>query len=158
MAINDSSLPFGVVIRVLVEGQIASGINFGHSIGIKKSPVIIDDLEAITRFEETHRDFGIVALNLMASRFKDLYLGKNFKSIQYIGVVAKNFANSRYRPLISESNLIGFLRNVLFCARFVPGEEIVFSCKVLPVTGEALLRLVMTFSNGVLLLVVGECR
>jgi len=157
LTINDSFLLFGVVLRVIVEGQTASGINFGQSIGVKKSPMVVDGLEAITKFEAIHKDFGILALNLFVNRFEDLYLAQNFKSIQYLGVVARNFSNSRYRPLISESNLIGFLRNLLFCVRFVPGEEIVFSCKVLLVTGEALLRLVMTFSNGVLL-IGGECR
>ena len=96
-------------------------------------------------------------MNLFSSGFEDLYLAQNFKSVQHLGVVAKNFSYSSYRPLIRESSLIGFLRNLLICVRFIPGKEVVFLCKVLLVAGEALLPLVMTFSNGVLL-VGGECR
>jgi len=157
VAINDSSLLFGALLRIVVEGQAASGTGFGQSIGIKRPPAVEEGLEAITKFETTHKDFGILALNLFANGFEDLYLAQNIKSVQYLGVVAKNISNSRCRPLVCESNLIGFLRNVLFCVRFIPEEELVFSCKVLLVTGEALLRLVMTFYGGILL-VGGDCR
>jgi len=71
--------------------------------------------------------------------------------------VAKNSSNAGYRLLICESYLFAFLRNALFCLRFTPEEELVFSCKVLLETREELLRLVMTFSDGVLL-IGGDCR
>jgi len=156
-AINDSSLLFDIVLRVIVEGKMTPSVNFGQSIGMEKSPTLDDGLVAMAEFEDTHKDFGVVALNLFASRFEDLYLAQNFRSVQHLGVVAKNFSYSSYRPLLSESSLIGFLRNLLICVRFIPGEEVSFLCRILLVTGEALLRLVMTFSNGVLL-VGGECR
>ena len=159
VCVSDTSLFFDAVLKIILEGQSTSSTagSFCLSMGLKKAPTLHDGLSAITRFEAAHENYAVLALNLSATRFEDFYFAQNFKSVPHIGEVARNLPNSKFRSLIGESSMIGFVRYVLFCVQFAPNEDVSFSCKVLLVTGEVLLRLIMTFSNG-MLLVGGECR
>jgi len=124
---------------------------FGQRVAPIKSPSMDEALRGISKFEIAHPNFGVLALDISAPTEQSLFLAQNFKCIMFVGEVAKNMPNSTIRPLIPESALIHFLRHAFFCIRFANGQEVIFSCRVNLLVGEALLKLSMCFENGVLL-------
>jgi len=123
--------------------------------GLLKPPLLFEAMNILSSFEAKFNNFCGLALDLTAIGMIDFILAQTHASLQYLGSVARNQSNGKYRRLVPDSHLINLARHALYCTRLAPGQVVMFSCKVNLLSGEALLKLMMCFLNGVL--VIGDC-
>ena len=123
-----------------------------QALGPLNPPTLLDAIDALSSFETRFNNFCGLALDLTAIGKEDFIIAQNQASVRYIGPVARNQPNASYRHLVPDSHLINLARHALYCTRFAPGQVVTFSCKVILLPGEALLKLMMCFLNGVLII------
>jgi len=115
--------------------QFISGRDFPTStfqaIGSLKPPTLFDAIKALSSFEAQFNDFCRLALDMTAIGRDDFILAQTAASMRYIGPVARNQPNASYRRLVPDSHLINLARHALYCSRFVPGQVVAFSSKVM---------------------------
>ena len=120
--------------------------------GLLKPPLLFEAMNILSSFEAKFNNFCGLALDLTAIGMNDFIVAQTLASVRYIGSVARNQPNSKYRRLVPDSHLFNLARHALYCTRFAPGQVVTFSCKVNLLSGEALLKLRMCFLNGVLVI------
>jgi len=123
-----------------------------ETMGPLKPPTLFDAVNALSSFETQFNNFCGLALDLTAIGKDEFILAQTQASVRYIGPVARSQPNASYRRLVPDSHLINLARHALYCTRFAPGQVVTFSCKVILLPGEALLKLMMCFLNGVLVI------
>jgi len=149
-AFNDGAILFGAILQLISKGVSTLELFSGQPALALHTPSIVDALTAISKFESRHEKFAVIALNLGTTKFDELYFAQNSLSVPFLGIVAKNLPSAAYRALIPESEVLHFIRHMFVCTRIAPGQDFVFSCKVNLLWGVCLLRLVMCYENGVL--------
>jgi len=147
---NCDSLLQSLFLQYARDGDIKTSAF--HALGPLKHPSLVDAMNTLSSFEAKFNNFCGLALDLTAIGRDDIILAQTQASVPYIGPVARNQTNASYRRLVPDSHRVNLARHVLYCTRFAPGQVVTFSCKVILVPGEALLKLMMCFLNGVLVI------
>ena len=148
---NCDSLLQSLFLQFVCGGGDIQMIGF-HAMGPLKSPTLFDAISALSSLEAKFNNFCGLALDLTAIGRDDFVMAQNQASVGYIGPVARNQPNASYRRLVPDSHLINLARHALYCTRFAPSQVVTFSCKVNLLPGEALLKLMICFLNGVVVI------
>jgi len=147
---NCDSLLQSAFLQFVCGGNIQTSLF--ETMGPLKPSTLFDAINALSSFEAQFNNFCGLVLDLTAIGKEDFILAQTPASVRYIGPIARNQPYARYRGLVPDSHLINLARHALYCTRYAPGQIVTFSCKVILLPGEALLKLMMCFLNGVLVI------